>query len=41
MIINQPTKSDFENVAKQCLTQAFNVVYEIDKDLIYIEEIPK
>lgn len=40
MIINQPTKNDFENVAKQCLTQAFNVVYEIDKDLIYVEEVP-
>lgn len=40
MITNLPTKQDFENVAKQCLTQAFNIVYEIDKDLIYVEEVP-
>lgn len=40
MITNLPTGQDFENVAKQCLTQAFNIVYEIDKDLIYIEDVP-
>jgi hypothetical protein len=40
MILNQPTKQDFENVSKQCLTQAFNIVYEIDKDLIYVEDVP-
>lgn len=40
MITNLPTKEDFENVAKQCLTQAFNIVYEIDKDLIYVDNIP-
>lgn len=39
MIINQPTKEDFENIAKQCLTQAFNIVYEIDKDLKYFEDV--
>lgn len=39
MITNLPTKQDFENVAKQCLTQAFNIVYEIDKDIIYADDI--
>ena len=40
MITNLPTSTEFEDVAKQCLIQAFNIVYEIDKDLIYIEEVP-
>lgn len=40
MITNLPTSTDFENVAKQCLTQAFNVVYEIDKNLVYVDEVP-
>jgi len=40
MITNLPTKQDFENVAKQCLTQAFDIVYEIDRDLSYINEVP-
>lgn len=40
MITNLPTAEDFENVAKQCLTQAFNIVYEIDKDLIWVEDVP-
>lgn len=38
MINNLPKSTDFESVAKQCLTQAFNIVYEIDKDLIYLDE---
>lgn len=29
---------DFVNVAKQCLTQAFNIIYEIDKELSYFED---
>lgn len=40
MITNLPKSLDFENVAKQCLTQAFNIVYEIDKDLVYVDEVP-
>jgi hypothetical protein len=39
MIINLPKSTDYENVAKQCLTQAFNIVYEIDKELIYDGDI--
>jgi hypothetical protein len=41
MITNLPTSTDFENVAKQCLMQAFNVVYEIDKDLVYVNDVPR
>jgi len=40
MITNLPSSNDFENVAKQCLTQAFNIVYEIDKELVYVDEVP-
>jgi len=40
MITNLPSSNDFENVAKQCLTQAFNIVYGIDKELVYVDEVP-
>jgi hypothetical protein len=37
MIINLPRRVDYENVAKQCLVQAFNIIYNIDKDLIDVD----
>ncbi len=44
MIKNLPTHTDFENVSKQCLTQAFNLLYkvyenydEVDDDTIRAE----
>ena len=39
MIVNLPKPPDYENAAKQCLTQAFNIVYEIDKELIYDNDV--
>jgi hypothetical protein len=38
MITNLPQATDFENIAKQCLNQAFNIVYEIDNGLDYYDE---
>ncbi len=32
MIKNLPTYDDFENVSKQCLTQAFNLLYKVYED---------
>lgn len=46
MIINNPTKTDFENVAKENLTQAFNLLFKVHDnyidhdDEIIKEEVP-
>lgn len=32
VITNLPTYKDFENVSKQCLTQAFNLLYKVYDD---------
>lgn len=39
MITNIPKPHDFENVAKQCLTQAFNIVFEEDRFLLEDESL--
>ena len=41
MITNIPKVKDFENVAKQCLTQAFNIVFEEDRHFVYDEGLPR
>jgi hypothetical protein len=41
MIINPPKSGDYESVGKQCLIQAFNIVYEIHKDLIDYDNVNK
>ncbi len=40
MITNQPEREEFETIAKQCLAQAFNIVYDIDSELEYFEGDP-
>lgn len=38
MIKNIPKAKDYENVAKQCLMQAFNIIFEEDKLFLYNED---
>lgn len=41
MITNIPKSDDFTNVAKQCLLQAFNIVFEEDRYLNEDESLPR
>ncbi len=38
MIVNIPTKIDFETVAKENLTQAFNLLYKVYEDYSYYDD---
>jgi hypothetical protein len=39
MITNLPSSNDYLRVAKQCLNQAFSIVYDIDKVLVHYEDV--